>query len=391
MGTNKENEGAAAGAPRASRLRAIGAGLFCAAVLAVSFAPAALTFQSEVPDVGKVQEMRTLAVRPKHWEGGPLAVDVNFTAFNRWFNDNVAYRSWMIRVKNELDHALFRSSSRVYFGTNGEIYGRQLLDKQLPTAELLFRDAAATDRIAANIVRLSDDLRKQGATLLLLTPMQRQNFSEEGLPFTAPHMKSPSYFMSNLYPRLKASAGENFIDVYDIMQHLPAGQPKFFKQDFHWSDFSAWNTAKAITMRIAVLEGRPFEWRYPLEVYVKPEVGADARFAALATETPVEELRVDNRKWPPVHRIIYQDPDTSGLEYVTDEVNDPSLLPTTCLYGNSFSDGMVSIGLLNHFRAMTRLSRGAPIEDIPALTKGRCKYVIVQLLDISPFWASLNR
>ena len=61
-------------------------------------------------------------------------------------------------------------------------------------------------------------------------------------------------------------------------------------------------------------------------------------------------------------------------------------MPSTCLYGNSFSDGMVYVGLNDHFRKITRLNRDYPVEKIPEKIKGRCKYLIIQLLDISPAW-----
>jgi len=331
--------------------------------------------------------MRRLAELPTRWEGKPWDFDKNFAAFDRWFNDNMAYRSLMVRLKNQLDYWLFSSSDRAYFGPHGEIYGRKLLDSQLPTSEHLFENEAPA--VVGGLRLLRAQLESQGTHLILIAPMQRQHFTQAGLPFFAPHMTEPSQFMSRLYPQLQRELGSDFIDAHALMNAIPKGQPRFFKQDFHWSDFAAREASIQIAGRIATLDGVPFQWRYPLETYTENEVGSDARFAALLVAEPVAEVRVDNRKWPAVHNINYQDVSATGLEYVTDEVTASGMLPSTCLYGNSFSDAMVSVGLLNHFSSMARVGRDIPIWDLPKVTKGRCKYLVVQLLDISPEWAAL--
>ncbi|WP_312319488.1 hypothetical protein [Stenotrophomonas sp.] len=362
--------------------------VFCLLVLVASLTPALLSLQTDPPDVDKVQEMRVLAPLPGEWQGGALDLDKNFVAFDKWFNDHLAYRSWMIRFKNQLDYSLFRTSSRVYFGAGQEIYGRILLDDQLPAVERVFAQPGVDQRIRDRLLAMSAQIKAEGATMILVTPMQRQHFSQKRLPFFAPHMQEPSHFLG-LYESLRATPGLEFVDVLGTMKAIDPKYPLYFKQDFHWSDFSAREVSIEITKRIAALEGREFKWRYPLETMTKPEVGSDARFAALLTERPVDELRVDNRPWPAVHQINYEDPAKTGLEYVTDELDDPALLPSTCLFGNSFSDGMVSVGLLNHFQKLTRLHRDGSIDLIPERVRGRCRYVIVQLLDVSPAWATL--
>lgn len=361
---------------------------FCLVVLFASLVPAVLTFRADPPDVEKVQEMRALAPPPTHWQGGLMEIDKNFVAFDRWFNDHLAFRSLMIRLKNQLDYALFRSSSRVYFGADQEIYGRALLDDQLPAVERVFAQPDADVRIRAGLLALSAELKARGSVMILVTPMQRQHFSQKALPFFAPHMQQPSNFM-RVYESLRNTPGLEFIDVHGAMSRMEPKYPLYFKQDFHWSDFSARAASIEIATRIAKLEAREFEWRYPLETMVKPEVGSDARFAALMTEKPIDELRVDNRSWPAVHEIHYEDPAQTGLEYVTDELADPALLPSTCLFGNSFSDGMVNVGLLNHFQKLTRLQRDSALDLVPDRINGRCRYVVLQLLDISPAWATL--
>ncbi|MGH8079993.1 MAG: hypothetical protein ACREP7_05415, partial [Lysobacter sp.] len=66
------------------------------------------------------------------------------------------------------------------------------------------------------------------------------------------------------------------------------------------------------------------------------------------------------------------------------------LLPSTCLFGNSFSDGMMRVGLGEHFEKLTRFNRHMPVLETPKMASGRCKYLIVQMLDISPAWSAFS-
>jgi hypothetical protein len=339
--------------------------------------------------VAPVEELRPLAALPEHWEGRVVDIDKNYARFDRWFTDHLALRTLMIRTKNELDYRLFRSSGRVYFGANDELYGRNLADNELPGTEALLAAPEMADQVYRGVLRFGADLRAQGVTMLLIAPVQKQYFTRERLPFFAPRVPDDSHFMA-LHARLKQAGGLHYIDTVAIMRANQARFPIFFRQDFHWTDPLALLVAQETTDRIARLEGSAPAWRHRLAIDYKPFIGTEARFSArLIGSVDIVEPTLA-KTWTDVHAITTLDAAASGLEFETDRVDGRGLLADTCMYGNSFSDSMLRAGLAEHFAKFTKISRAVPLPAVPALVKGRCKYLIVQVLDIqTDRWKSL--
>ncbi|MYM23176.1 hypothetical protein GTP46_11015 [Duganella sp. FT135W] len=386
---------------RASRL------LLPAALLVLSVAPALLAFTSVAPqadawlelqlaehewvktyraEVSPVEELRPLAPLPNLKDWWP--VERSYSRFERWFSDHLGWRNLMIRAKNELDYRLFNSSTRVYFGADGELYGRNLIDNEMPATERLLADPAQAQAVYDGVQAFNAQLRAQGVTMLLLAPIQKQYYTRERLPSFAPQVPDNSHFLA-LYQRLKTAPGLHFIDAKRHLDDNRSKFPIYYKQDFHWTDLSAMVVAADVTDTIAGLEGSPLRWRHPLEADYQPFVGSEARFAArLNLQEKVIEPQL-KRTWTPRHQDKQAEPG-SGWEFSTDALDDAALLPATCMYGNSFSDGMLRAGLTEHFRQFHKLSRTLPLPQVPALLHGQCRYLIVQVLDIQTgHWASL--
>jgi alginate O-acetyltransferase complex protein AlgJ len=344
-------------------------------------------------EVEPVQELRPLAAFPVVWQGHWFNTDKNYANFEKWFADNLGLRDLMIRAKNELDYRLFASSSRAYFGKDSDIYGRVLIDGELPATERLLDTPEKVEAVHNGVVSFSNRMKSAGVTVLLVTPMQKENFFPGRLPFFAPRLPESTNFMK-LYRRLNEDADLNFIDVYGILKAHQDEYPIFYQQDFHWTDMAALAVAKETTNRIAHLENVTDRWQYPNVFELKPFLGSDARFAALLVshEAVLEPQLKKLWSWSGVHLVKPLDAKQTGFELESDIVNNPDLLPSTCMYGNSFSDGMVRAGLFDHFQRFTTLDRSRSINEIPTLIQGRCKYLIVQILDIStPTWLSLKK
>lgn len=386
---------------RASRL------LLPLALLALSTAPALLAGISASPKadawlerhiserkwvrayrahVPPVEELRPLAALPEAKDWWP--VERYYSRFERWFSDHLGWRNLMIRAKNELDYRLFNSSTRVYFGKDGELYGRNLIDNEMPATERLLADPARAQAVYDGVLAFSEQLRRQGVTMLLVAPIQKQYYTRERLPAFAPQVPDDSHFLA-LYQRLSAAPRLHFIDVKHHLDEHRDKFPIFYKQDFHWTDLSAMVVAADITDSIARLEGSQLRWRHAMQIDYQPFVGSEARFAArLNAREQVIEPQL-KQTWTARHRDLPA-PANSGWEFSTDALDDPSLLPATCMYGNSFSDGMLRAGLTEHFRQFHKLSRTLPLTQVPALLHGQCRYLIVQVLDIqTDRWASL--
>ncbi|WP_211923324.1 alginate O-acetyltransferase AlgX-related protein [Duganella radicis] len=376
-------------------------------LLALSIAPALLAGISAVPkadawlegriagrsavrayraQVPPVEELRPLAALPEIKDWWP--VERYYSRFERWFSDHLGWRNLMIRGKNELDYRLFNSSTRVYFGKDGELYGRNLIDNEMPATEQLLADPARAQAVYDGVLAFSEQLRQQGVTMLLVAPIQKQYYTRERLPSFAPQVPDDSHFMA-LYQRLKAAPRLHFIDVKRHLDQNRDKFPIFYKQDFHWTDLSAMVVAADVTDSIARLEGSPLRWRHAMQPDYQPFVGSEARFAArLNLKEQVIEPQL-KQTWTPRHHDTPAAAN-SGWEFSTDALDDPALLPATCMYGNSFSDGMLRAGLTEHFSQFHKLSRTLPLTQVPALLHGQCRYLIVQVLDIqTDRWASL--
>ncbi|WP_244265391.1 alginate O-acetyltransferase AlgX-related protein [Pseudomonas fluorescens] len=362
------------------------------AIFAISLVPTLLTiFPWPSVKVEPVQELRKLEAFPDMWIGSPIDVDKNYAKFEKWYSDNLGLRDLMIRGKNELDYQLFRSSSRVYFGKHNEIYGRNLIDRQIPAMETMLRTQENRDIIHHGIVEFSDGMKALGVTVLVVTPMQKPYFYSGRLPFFAPALPVKTNFMK-LYKDLMADPRLHMVDVYGILSAIKDDYQIFYSQDFHWTEASALSVSKEVVNRIAALEGTGDKWDHAIKIEEKPYVGSDARFSARldSSRTVTEPFIVTD--WPVVHKKIQLDPKATGFEFETDDLTDSGLLPATCLYGNSFSDGMIQSGISEYFQKFTKIDRGRPLSDMPNLVVGRCKYLVVQMLDISTgYWMSYKK
>ena len=340
-------------------------------------------------NVTPVEELRPLAELPAHWAGPWWALDRNYARFERWFSDHIGWRNLMIRTKNELDYRLFNSSTRVYFGAAGELYGRNLIDNEMPATERLLADPAQAQAVYQGVLDFAAQLRRQGVTMLLVAPIQKQYYTRERLPGFAPQVPDDSHFLA-LYRRLQSAQGLHFIDVKRHLDENRGVFPLFYRQDFHWTDLTAMVVAADVTDTIAGLEGSPLRWRHAMQADYQPFVGSEARFAArLNVHEKVIEPQL-KQTWTPRHHDLPSDAAGTGWEFQTDQLDDSALLPPTCMYGNSFSDGMLRAGLTEHFRQFYKISRALPLTQVPALLHGQCRYLIVQVLDIQTgHWASL--
>lgn len=364
--------------------------VFIAGIFLISLVPFILTIWPLVRDAEAVQELRPLAPFPSSWQGSAMDIDKNYARFEKWFADHVGFRNLMIRAKNEIDYRLFRSSSRVYFGRDEQLFGRKIADIELPATERILDTPEKIEAVYQGVIRFSERLKAQGVTPLFVSPVQKQYFTRDSLPFFAPRLPEASNFMK-LYQRLNDSPDLHFVDVIGIIRAKQAEFPTYYRQDFHWTDLTALAVAAATTNRIAALEGSKNGWRHPLDIQVEPFVGSEARFSALLSAGPLQEPML-KKTWKDRDTMVQLDPTVTGLEFETGVLDDDSLLPPACMFGNSFSDGMLRAGIIEHFRKFTKLDRAQPLQEVPRLVQGKCKYLIVQVLDIQTgHWLSLTK
>lgn len=361
----------------------------------LSYAPLSARLEQAFPELASryspLMEMRPLAPWPTGWEGRWFDFDKNYRRFENGFSDHLGLRSLMVRTKNEIDFRLFGSSRRVYFGKKGELYGRSISDIELPATENFLANPASADAVYNGMARLSAQLRAQGTTMVLVTPVSKQYFTQDRIPFFLPRLKMDSNFM-RLYRRFERTPEFNFVDVYGILKQSQDKFQIFYHNDFHWTDLSAMQVAADVTNRIARMENSSAGWRHPMAVHEAPFFGSEARFAARLDAVESEPSPQLTKTWQDVHRVTEMNAKQTGYEFITDTVAERGLLPPTCMFGNSFGDGMVRAGLADHFEQFVKLDRAVQLQRLPELTRGRCKYLIVQVLDNEAgAWLSLSK
>ena len=296
----------------------------------------------------------------------------------------------MIRAKNEIDYRLFRSSSRVYFGADDQLFGRNIADIELPATERILDTPGKVDAVHKGVIRFSEKLKALGVTPIFIAPIQKQYFTGDRLPYFAPRLPEASNFMK-LYERLSGSPQLHFVDVFGIIRAKQSEFQTYYRQDFHWTDLTALAVAAATTNKIAALEAGKGGWRHPLEIQHEPFVGSEARFSALLTSTALQEPML-KKTWQDRHTINQLNPKETGLEFETGTLENDDLLPATCMFGNRFSDGMLRAGIVEHFRKFTKLDRAMPLQEVSRVIQNKCKYLIVQVLDIQAgHWLSLTK
>ena len=71
---------------------------------------------------------------------------------NKWFDDRVGFRDFLIRSKNQIDYTLFRTSKKVHIGADGWLF---YLD---PAPDISSLDAAGMSALEASYVTLAHRL-----------------------------------------------------------------------------------------------------------------------------------------------------------------------------------------------------------------------------------------
>ena len=84
------------------------------------------------------------------------------TALNNWFDDRVGFRDLFIRTKNQIDYTFFKTSKKVYVGSNGWLF---LRGEGHAVSEL---DGDGLLALEESYVNLAQRLREKGVRLIVL-------------------------------------------------------------------------------------------------------------------------------------------------------------------------------------------------------------------------------
>ena len=323
---------------------------FIAAFFALTLLPLA-QMAFHLPSAQPVDENRTLAAPPRPIWQDPFEWAKEADA---WFTDHFGFRSLLIRVNAQIDYSLFRTSSRVYIGKDGQLFYRWALDTEKPKVERYLR--AHAGEILENIRRLHSAFASRGIRFALSVNLLAEHYFPEKLPASAPHDTGPQQ-IDSLIAQLDQLLGPDYFDVSPILRATAQKHPIFHKTDFHWNSPSAGEVARVVVNRWASLLGyaRPV-WAHEIEMRPVRFSGGIARFMPLFF--PPEETTLDihfNYQGPPGVETTLQ----QGIFEATHRVaNRPDLLPTLVMAGDSFSDGYLVAGFWIYFQNMYRVRWG---------------------------------
>ncbi len=352
---------------------------FVAAFFALSALPLAglLTpFSIFVP----VQENRTLAPRPR------LSRPPDFTALSqaadRWFVDHFGLRSFLIRLKTQIDFSLFRTSDRVHIGSDGWLFYRSVMDREKPMVYDMLRKIEPD--VLAGITAFKESLNSRGIRLVIAPNLLADRFLQDKLPGTVPHLRSPPQF-DHFLAGLRELPGIVYVDTPKILAQAQRERPIFHRTDFHWNDPAAFAVARDLVDIIGRLEGRSEPvWRHALEIETQKLSGGIAMFMPVFFP-PSETALFVKRNWStaPGYRVAMND---GGFETsVHVDPPKPTLLPSTVVLGDSYFDGIIRSGFDSYFNAMYRLrwNYNTKISDLATLLPPDTRYVIIQFIEVN--------
>jgi hypothetical protein len=319
-----------------------------------------------------------------------LANPADFTAkLQAWFNDHYGFREILIRTKTQIDYSLFRMSDRLHIGRGGWLYYRSVIDTQEPQMETLAdRDL---DDVLATFARLRDWLAPRGIKLIVQTQQLKDKFYPEYLPREAQFARRRHRF-DDFRTKLAALPGITYLDTTPPLLALKARRQVFHKTDFHWNDPAAFDTAARLVDTIATLDGRPVPfWKHTLHIAERPFSGGQANFMPLFR--------------PPSEIALFVEPDWDESAFPRDYKSPPfewkaaaahpdpaTRLPTTVIFGDSFTDGMTRAGLVPHFDQImyARLYRVEFADVLRAMPKDT-KYLVVEFIETAlPSWIAMK-
>lgn len=196
----------------------------------------------------------TLAPHPAlTWAG--LRANTFQPALERYLEDRIGFRSWLIRLRNQLAFSVFRvsRSSDVVIGAHDVLFQHTYIEayagqKLLAAAEVRFR----VRRLRA----VQQALAQHGVQLLFAIAPNKARFEPENLP---PAWRPPPGTVTNydLFAQQLRTQGVNLLDFVPLFAQWKRTKPYplYPRSGIHWSGYGATLAADTLMRRVAALTG----------------------------------------------------------------------------------------------------------------------------------------
>jgi SGNH hydrolase-like domain, acetyltransferase AlgX len=310
---------------------------------------------------------------------------------NGWFNDHFGLRSVLIRLKNEIDYQLFKTSDKVLIGQEGWLFDKGLADN-------IVKDATnpTLEKQIINAIRdLRDCLARHDIRLVLVLNSTKTTIYGQFLRTKLP-VDPPSRLAPRLAESLRHEPGISFIDGERILAKH-SNEELFYKTDLHFNLKGAAYVYREMLAQIAQALGRPAPQIAP-EVWsaINWSGGTEARFLA-------KFLPLKNSSYiTPNSNSAFADDDNGTFQRnvgISDELildifrnkRAKPLLPPMIVFGTSFSEFIFSLHYNEMFEAVYQTHARTP-ESIVRLLKHLPDDVKIFVLEIpEPFLSRIAR
>jgi hypothetical protein len=349
-----------------------------------------------------VHGLRVEELRQPHTIATPLArlvaMDPTLSDdVNGWFNDHFGLRSVLIRLKNEVDYQLFKTSDKVLIGRAGWLFDKSLADNIVKDAT----NPSLEKQIIGAIRDLRDCLARRDIRLVFVLNATKTTIYARFLRTKLP-VDPPPRLASRLAESLRHEPGISFIDGERILAEH-GNEELFYKTDLHFNLKGAAYVYRDMLAQIARAVRRPapqiapetwraIDWNdgtearflakfLPLEntSYISPN--SSSTFADDENGTFERNVRIPQlSKYPELTFDIFRNKRAK-----------PELLPPMLIFGTSFSEFIFSLRYNELFETVYQTHAKAP-EDIVPLLKHLPDDVKIFVLEIpEPFLSRIAK
>ena len=292
------------------------------------------------------------------------------TDLSAWFDDHHGFRAFFIALKNQVDYIVFNRNSRVDIGKDGYFFLRS------HTQRLKKYDMMSDEELKVykeRLLSLRDALLARGIKLIVVDFPVKNDIMQSKLPDGLFHT-GDNGALARFRHWLRTLPGVDFLDGHELIPRSVKNDPEhhtpYYRQDVHVNYWGGLPVAKEVVRVIAKHENMPVRpWRKFQIVHVPFPQGTERRFlgllylqpemidtqadpALIGVDTPLGVWNV-SPKYGGASKIA-ADFDPFDFSYHTREGFNDGMLPTTIVYGNSFSDPFWSCGMHEHFKSIYR-------------------------------------
>ena len=290
------------------------------------------------------------------------------SSFEKYFNDNFGFRDLLIRLKNQFDYSLFGFSAQVHIGPNKWLFYKGTYED---TVLALERHRPEMPKLFNRMRRLRDLLAARGISLVVIPCPMKTTMYQEELPQL--DVRPPEFSAFDEYRQfLRNEPGIITIDAETILRGLKSSMQVYHRTDFHWNDPAGAHTLLALLTEMEKRAGLPMSPKPQIKIRIEPDTGGGEINSLAALWPPREDMLM-------LESPLYQSPGTlvdggkpNTWTYTAPPPPDPTLLPPTVLFGDSFADAFLRAGFTGRFSELRKFYNLRFKDDfhlIPANTK----------------------